>query len=70
MTALHEQRRQLVEDNASLIHQWLALLPKDSQLSVLRSLVDGYSLPNLRKMNAHVRFQVTLAQDGGDDARH
>jgi hypothetical protein len=63
MTALHEQRRELVYENAALIQQWLALLPEDRQLDLLRSLVDGYTLPNLRKMNTHVKGRVAKAQE-------
>ena len=63
MTALHEQRRILVYENAKLIQQWLALLDDDKQLDLLRSLVDGYTLPDLRKMNAHVQQRIAKAQE-------
>ena len=63
MTALHEQRRQLIDENARLIQQWLELLPDDRQLALLRSLVDGYTLPDLREMNFHVKGRLTAAQE-------
>lgn len=63
MTALHEQRRMLVYENAALIQQWLALLDDDKQLYLLRSLVDGYTLPDLRKMNKHAQLCIVKAQE-------
>ena len=68
MAALHEQRRQLVEENARLIQQWLALMDAERQLTLLRSMVRTYSLQELRVMNAHIREQ--LAALGGDHAHN
>ena len=62
MTALHEQRRQLVEENARLIQQWLALMDAERQLTLLRSMVETYSLPYLKRMNGHVKERLAVAQ--------
>jgi hypothetical protein len=62
MTALHEQRRQLVEENASLIQQWMALMDAERQLTLLRSMVWTYSLPELKTMNTHVKERLAAAQ--------
>ena len=62
MTALHEQRRQLVEENASLIRDWLALMDAERQLTLLRSMVWTYSLPELKTMNTHVKERLAAAQ--------
>ena len=63
MTPLWQQRRELVDENAQLVKQWLALLEDEKQLGLLRSLVDGYTLPNLRTMNAHVKERLAAAME-------
>jgi hypothetical protein len=62
MTALHEQRRELIEENAYLIRDWLALLDAEGQLALLRSMVWRYKLPELKTMNAHVKERLAAAQ--------
>jgi hypothetical protein len=62
MTALHEQRQELIYENARLIQQWLALMDADRQLTLLRSMVWTYSLSELKTMNAHVKERLAVAQ--------
>jgi len=62
MTILNEQRRELVDENARLIQQWLALMDAERQLTLLRSMVWTYSLPELKTMNAHVKKRLAAAQ--------
>ena len=60
MTPLWEQKLTLVDENSRLIRDWLALLDEDKRLTLIASLVDGYSLPQLRVMNAHIK---TMTQE-------
>ena len=63
MTPLWQQRRELAETNAQLVQQWMALLDSNGQLALLYSLVNNYTLPDLRKMNAHVKERLASAQE-------
>jgi len=63
MTPQYEQRRELVRENATIIRQWLALSDDGTQEEILRSLVKEFSLPDLRKMNAHVKEQLAKTQE-------
>ena len=62
MTAIHEQRTQLINENARMIQQWLNLLSQEEQLPLLRSLVNGYPHSQLRAMNTHVKERLAAAQ--------
>ena len=62
MAPLWQQRRDLVEENAHMIRQWLLLLDEDKQEALLRSLVIEFTLYKLKVMNTHIKEQLAVAQ--------